>query len=198
MRCAWLAAAWLLASGAAFAQDPAAPARGPAIGASLSLASLWDDETHLGRGLAVAVDASHPLGPHLRVAVETGWFHHARDAGYLAAGGDVLHLAARAALQMGPRTWRTRPFVGAGIGVARSTGSLTTRDPLALPVELRRSWSLTRPVVELQAGLRTSASRWGVRPELRVGFVGGSAEASVLEPPLLRLQGGVAIEWLPR
>lgn len=196
-RVAWTAGAWLLAASPAFAQPASLPGNAPSIGVAASLASLWDDETHLGRGAALAAEVNRPLGPHLRIGVEGGWFHHSRDSGYLIASGDVLQAAARVALLMGPREWRTRPFIGAGAGLSRSTGSLTTRDPLALPVELRREWTLTRPSVELHAGLRIAGhGRWAVRPELRAGVVGGSSDVSTIEPPLLRLQGGVAIEWM--
>lgn len=173
----------------------AGDASGQTLGASVALASLWDDETHLGRGPALGAEFTTPLGGHLRAGVEGGWFRHDRDAGYLAAEGHVLHLMGRASLLIGPRHWRTRPFVGAAAGVSRSTGTLTTTDPFAAPPNTSRRWTLTRPSWDVLVGVRARTSeRWVVRPELRAGFVTGS-DRGVLEPPLLRLQGGVAVEW---
>ena len=188
---------------AVFACGPAARAQsggaGTTAGASAALASLWDDETHLGRGAAFAVETSRSLGPHLRVGAEAGWFGHDRDSGYLAASGDVLHLMGRASWLVGPRAWRTRPFIGGGLGVARSSGTFTTRNPFATPDGTSQSWGLTRLAWELQLGVRgAAAERWILRPEVRVGAIGGTGRTGVLETPLLRLQGGVAVEWAPR
>lgn len=195
------AAALLVPATAATAQAQPAPGawHDTTIGVSAAAAGVWDDETHLGRGLALAVDASRPLGGHLRAGVEAGWFGHDRDSGYLAADGKVLHLMGRASLLVGPREWRTRPFVGGGLGVARSTGRFTARDPLALPVERRTSWTLTRLAWEVHLGIRGAAgARWAIRPEVRAGVIGGTERTTALETPLLRLQGGVAVEWAPR
>jgi hypothetical protein len=169
------------------------------VGGSISAASLWDDETHLGRGLAVATEASMPLGHWVRVGVEAGWFGHDRDSGYLAADGHVLQLMGRGSLLAGPRHWRARPFLGAGLGLARSSGTLTTRDPFGTPAESNRPWGLTRLAWELHTGVRVAAGdRWVLRPELRAGAIGGASNTRVLETPLLRLQAGVAVEWAPR
>lgn len=197
-RCWWVLGTCLLATSPAVAQTlGATTAR--TIGASVSAASLWDDETHLGRGPAVALDAWTALGPHARVGVEAGWLGHRRDSGYLAADGHALHLTGRGLWQLGPRRWRTRPFVGGGIGLTQSTGTLTTRDPLALPFERDESWRLTRLAWELHLGVRTAlGDHWAIRPELRAGAIGGTRRALAIEPPLLRLQGGVAVEWAPR
>lgn len=191
-----LAVAVLAYGRAARAQSGGA---GTTAGASAALASLWDDETHLGRGAAFAVETSRSLGPHLRVGAEAGWFDHDRDSGYLAADGRVLHVMGRASWLIGPRTWRTRPFIGGGLGLARSTGTLTTRDPFATPDEARQAWGLTRLAWHLHLGVRGAAgARWTLRPELRLGAIGGAGRTSALETPLLHLQGGVAVEWAPR
>jgi hypothetical protein len=184
------------------AAQVSAAARGTTVGGSVAFASLWDDETHLGRGLALAGEVSVPAGRHARVGVEGGWFGHDRDAGYLRAAGSVASLMARASLLVGPRRWRARPLVGVSAGFARSTGTLTTASPGsgaigALPTEpaVRRRWTLTRPAWDVHVGVRVAASeRLFVRPFLSAGFIGGSGGKGVLEPPLLRLQGGVAVE----
>lgn len=196
-----VAAALLLTPAARTACAQAVPGAAPAatVGLSASVAGLWDDETHLGRGPAVAVEISRPLGGYLRVGIESGWFGHTRDAGYLAAEGDVLHVMGRASLLAGPRRWRTRPFLGTGLGIARSSGTLTPRDPFFAPHERAQSWNLTRMAWELHAGVRAAiGDRWVVRPEVRAGVIGRGSAADGLETPLVRLQGGVAVEWAPR
>ncbi len=176
--------------------------RGTTVGGSAALASLWDDETHLGRGPALAGEVSVPAGRHARVGVEGGWFGHDRDAGYLRADGSVASLVARASLLVGPRRWRARPLVGASAGFARSTGTLTTASPGsgaigAIPTEpdVRQRWTLTRPAWDVHVGVRVAASeRLFVRPFLSAGVIGGSGDKGALETPLLRLQGDVAVE----
>jgi len=201
-----VAAAWFVAAApSAWAQSSAA-GRGVTVGGSVAFASLWDDETHLGRGVALAGEVAVPVGDHARVGVEGGWFGHDRDSGYLRADGSVASLMARASLLVGPHTWQARPFIGASAGVARSTGTLITASPGfgpggAIPTEpdLRQPWTLTRAAWDVHLGVRVAASeRLFVRPELRAGSIGGSGDKGVLEPPLLRLQGGVTLEWLVR
>lgn len=193
-----VAASTLLLATVASAQ-PTGDASGRTFGASVAVASLWDDETHLGRGPAVAGELNVPVGRHVRAGVEAGWFGHDRDAGYLAADGHVLHLMGRASLLVGPARWPTRPFIGGGLGVARSSGTLTSRDPFGVPTERRQSWKLTRVAWDLHLGVRAAAGdRWAIRPEVRAGVIGGAGDASGLETPLLRLQGGVAVEWAGR
>ena len=64
---------------------------------------------------------------------------------------------------------------------------------------MRRPWTLTRPAWDVHVGVRVAASdRLIVRPELRAGFIGGSGDTTALEPPLVRLQAGVAFEWTIR
>ncbi len=185
------------------AQSSAAPS-GLSVGVTVALASLWDDETHLGRGPAASAEVAMPVGKYLRVAVEGGWFGHNRDAGYLRAEGDVATLMGRGTVPLGPATWRLRPTIGVGVGVARSTGTLTISSAGnsfgAMPTEpdQRRSWALTRPVWDASVGLRVAAGpRIALRPELRAGMTTG-ADPPVVALPLLRLQAGVAVEWKVR
>lgn len=193
----------LFAAGAAHAQPAAtADANGMTVGGSVALASIWDDETHLGNGVALTAEGSTPLGPHLRLGAEGGWFWHSRNRGYLAASGNVMHLMGRADLYLAPRTWTVRPFVGAAVGIARTTGALTlsTSGPLgALVATTRVPWTHTQTTWNLHVGTRVaSSSRLAVRPEVSVGAIGTSDTAGALELPLLRLQGGVAVEWALR
>lgn len=194
-----LALCLLVAATPAGAQPASAGTDGRTVGLSLAFASLWDDETHLGRGPAVTAELTVPVGGHLRAGVEAGWFGHDRDSGYLAARGHVLHVMGRASLLVGPRHWRTRPFIGGAVGVARSSGTLTLRDPFSTPSEARRPWGLTRGAWDVHLGVRAATGRrWVVRPELHAGAIGGARRTDALEPPLLRLQGGIAVEWAGR
>lgn len=190
----------LCGAGAAQAQTAAASrVNGTTVGGSLALASIWDDETRLGEGVGLAAEASTPLGRHMRVGVESGWLRHSRSAGYLAATGHVLHLTGRGDLFLAPRTWRARPFIGAALGLARSTGALTlftsgARGALVATTRVR--WTHTQTAWNLHTGARVAASsHLVIRPEVSVGAIGTSDTAGALELPLLRLQGGVAVEW---
>ncbi len=201
-----VAATWLVAAASSASAQTSGAAGGVTVGGSIAIASLFDDETHLGTGVGIAGEATMPLGDYVRLGVDGGWFGHERDAGYLRADGSVTSLMARASLFVGPRAWLARPFIGAGAGLARSTGTLITASPGAggvgaLPTEpdVRRSWTLTRPAWDMHLGVRVAAGdRLIVRPELRAGFIGGSGDTTALEPPLVRLQAGVAFEWTIR
>lgn len=193
-----VAASTLVLATVASAQ-PTGDASGRTFGASVAVASLWDDETHLGRGPAVTAECTVPVGGHLRAGVEAGWFGHDRDSGYLAADGHVVHVMGRATVLVGPRHWRTRPFIGGAVGLARSSGTLTFSDPFSTPSEVRSRWRLTRGAWDVHLGVRAAAGRrWVLRPELRAGAIGGTGNTDALQTPLLRLQGGVAVEWAGR
>ena len=58
--------------------------------------SLWDDETMLGRGVAVRGGFGYLFAERLLVSGDIDWMSHTRDSGYLAAAGDVLGVFARA------------------------------------------------------------------------------------------------------
>lgn len=199
-----LAVTCAVVSAAPAAAQTATNTQGISIGGSVALASMWDDETHLGRGPAIAGEVSAPLGEYLRVAIEGGWFGHDRDAGYLRAEGDMATLMGRGTVLLGPSTWRLRPIVGMGVGVARSTGTLTTSSPgngfgnIPTEPDQVRDWTLTRPVWDASLGVRVAAGpRLFLRPELRAGMTSGGS-SNAIEPPLLRLQAGIALEWVVR
>ena len=192
---------------AAHAQPAGSGVNGATIGGALAWAALWDDETHLGRGPTAAGEMATSVGNHVRIAAEAAWFGHDRDAGNLAADGTVLSLMGRASVLLGPPAWRARPLLGAGVGIAHSTGTLTFHASGPGPggraepgPEVRRSWTLNHLAWELHAGVRLKATdRVAVRPEVRAGIMGGTRrDGGALEPPLLRLQGGVAFEWAVR
>lgn len=188
----------LVVGAPAGAQPAHADAAGRTVGASLALASVWDDETHLGRGPAVAAEVTAPLGPHVRVGADVGWFPHRRDSGYLASRGHLLHAMGRASLFAGPARWQTRPFLGAALGLARSTGTLTFRDPFSPTGAEHDPWALTGLAWDVSLGVRHTAGPWAVRPEVRLGAIGRAGATDGLETPLLRLQGGMTVEWAGR
>jgi hypothetical protein len=132
------------------------------------VASLWDDETFLGRGLVVAGGVAQPLGRHAAVEGELAWGRHLRDSGYLAVEGTPLVGTARLAWLFQRPESRARIFASAGAALVHSTGTLTMRSvvlgpggrPIDGPAE-RRDWSLTRPAFELGTGvsIRTGSTR---------------------------------------
>src|SRR5829696_8910423 len=75
------------------AAAPASDAQTLFGGAGYAL--LWDDETFLGRGIAVSGGASYAVAEHVEIEGELSWARHVRDAGYLAAEGSPVAAAAR-------------------------------------------------------------------------------------------------------
>jgi opacity protein-like surface antigen len=173
-----------------------------------SVATLWDDETFLGRGPMVSGGIAQPIGGHLRVEGELAWATHHRDAGYLVANGTPLIGTARLSYAFQRPASRLRAFASAGLAVVHSTGTLTTRTILAgpggFPVEgpsVRRDWSLTKPAFEVGAGVTiASGDRLSWRPEFRwTSTVGTASSQTGVEPPVWTIRAGLAVEWrMPR
>ena len=174
----------------------AEPVDGLRIVAGAGLATLWDDETFLGRGILLSGGVATPLGNHAAVEGELAWASHHRDSGYLAADGTPIVGMARLAWRFRSAASRVRPFASAGLGVVHSTGFLTTRTILVgangFPIEgpsIRTDWSLTQPVLELGAGVSiASGEQLWFRPAARWTSTTESSSRGTLEPPL----------WLPR
>ena len=197
---AWLLMALTLALPGAVADAGAQvprsdPVDGVQVFGGVGLASLWDDETFLGRGLLLSGGVAVPLGSHAIVEGELAWASHHRDSGYLAADGTPIIGMARLSWLFRPAAARVRPFAGAGLGVVHSTGFLTTRTtllgPNGFPIDgpsIRTDWSLTQPAVEFGAGVTVaSGERLWFRPAFRWTST-TSQSRGALEPPL----------WLPR
>jgi opacity protein-like surface antigen len=173
----------------------------------VGVASLWDDETLLGRGPLVSGGVAWPLGRHAVVEGELAWARHVRDSGYLAVEGTPLVGTARFAwLFQGPES-RARVFASAGVGVVHSTGTLTMRSvipgPDGRPVDgpsERRDWSLTQPSFELGTGVSIrTGQRVSIRPEVRWTTTAADPSArSTLEPPIWIIRAGVTLEWRMR
>lgn len=163
--------------------------------AGAGLASLWDDETFLGRGVLLSGGVAKPIGSHAVVEGELAWASHHRDSGYLAADGTPIIGMARMSWLFRSNASRVRPFASAGLGVVHSTGFLTTRTVLlganGFPIEgpsSRTDWSLTQPAVEFGAGVTVaSGERLSFRPAFRWTSTTLQSRGP-LEPPL----------WLPR
>ncbi len=102
-------------------------ARAQTIFGGAGVASVWDDETFLGRGLMVSGGVAQPLGRHAAVEGEVAFARHRRDSGYLAAEGTPIVGTARLAWLFQPPESRARVFASAGASVVHSTGTLTMR-----------------------------------------------------------------------
>ena len=170
----------------------------------VSVASLWDDETFLGRGPMVSGGIAQPIGGHARVEGELAWATHHRDAGYLAADGTPFIGTARLSFVFPPPGARFRPFASAGLAIVRSTGHFTTRTILAgpggFPVEgpsVRTDWSLTKPAFEVGAGVTiASGDRLSWRPEFRwTSTVGTASSRTGVEAPIWTVRAGLTVEW---
>jgi hypothetical protein len=175
------------------------------ITAGVGVASHWDDETFLGRGVTLSFGVAQPSGAHVLLEGEGTWMTHHRDSGYLVAEGNPFSVMGRVAYLSGSPSTRARIVMSGGLGVIHSTGHFTMRSfvsgPGGVPVEAppaRSDWSLTRPLMDLGIGLEFGgASRWLVRSELRwTSSLGSDRPAGlVLEPPLWILRGGVVVGW---
>jgi hypothetical protein len=172
------------------------------LSAGAGWGSLWDDETLLGRGLPVAAGIGWLLGERVRVAADVDWLAHSRDAGYLAADGDLIRVLGRATYLFGAPGSRVRPLAGAGLGVMRSTGKLVMRSVLpgqnGFPTpgpSVESPWESTAGVFELHGGVRIAVNRRAaIRPEFRWGSSIGSSAGTGIEPPFLHMQAIVNVD----
>jgi opacity protein-like surface antigen len=183
---------------------PAASMAQTTVFGGVSAASLWDDETFLGRGPMVSGGIAQSIGGHARVEGELAWATHHRGAGYLAADGTPFMGTARLAFAFPPPGARLRPFASAGLAIVHSTGHFTTRTilpgPGGFPVEgpsVRRDWSLTKPAFEVGAGVTiASGDRLSLRPEFRwTSTVGDDLSQSGVAAPIWAVRTGLTIEW---
>lgn len=173
------------------------------------MATLWDDETFLGRGPSIGVGVSVPVGGRLSVEAEGNWSSLHRDSGYLAADSRLLSATGRVSLGFRDRSKRVRPFVSAGATLFRSTGHFT-RTIIAAGPDLRpmnagterQDWKPTSVGGwEFGAGAEVRATRrLTIRPEARWAFTGSdpSFRPGSLEPPLFGIRGGVTFLWSAR
>ena len=190
----------LLASDTVSAQGTVASSFELSAGAGWG--SLWDDETMLGRGVPVAGGIGWLIGERVRVAADVDWLAHSRNAGYLAADGDLIRVLGRATYLFGAPGSRVRPLAGAGLGVMRSTGKLAMPSIVmgqngfpALGPRVETPWESTAGVFELHGGVRIAVHRRAaIRPEFRWGGSIGSTSGTGIEPPFLHMQAIVNVD----
>ena len=127
--------------------------------------------------------------PELRLSADVDWTAHRRRAGYLSTDGDAVAVLAHGAWLFGAADERVRPSAGGGLGVLRSTGRLDLAGDST-------DWSITKPVWELNGGLRIALNRrLALRSEYRFrNTVGGRSGRTGLEPPLLGMQAMVSVD----
>ncbi len=186
----------------AAAQGVAGAASGLELSAGAGWGSVWDDETMLGRGVPLTGSAGWLIGERLLLSGELDWFKHTRDAGYLAADGNVVSAFGRASYLFGAPTSRVRAVAGAGLGIMHSTGTLTTSfgafGPDGRPIpspDVRRQWTLTGPAYDLHGGVRIALRpRLVLRPEVQWRVTFGDVTSSAIEPPLVKIRTMVHLD----
>lgn len=173
------------------------------------MATLWDDETFLGRGPAIGAGVSAPITRGLSVEGEANWSALHRDSGYLAADSRLLSATGRLSFAFRDRSKRVRPFVSAGATWLRSTGHFTrtiiVAGPDFRPMNAgteRQDWKPTSLVgweVGTGAEIRAS-SRLTIRPEVRWTFTASDPtfRPGELEPPLMGPRVGITLLWSAR
>jgi hypothetical protein len=161
-------------------------------GVSLGFSKVWDDEGGIGTGMDVGASAGWLAGEHLDLSVALSTLAHDRPTSFLSWDGRLWMLSARAAY--GPRARRARvwPFVAGGLGLMRSTGTITERalegpfSPMPPEIVDVRSWSFTGPLWEVGGGAEIRFGRAFVRPEAwwTVGMLDRGERFGVPEPPI--------------
>ncbi len=192
----WMSFAMILAvmTGTASAQS-SRTSRPLSVSVGSGWGGLWDDETNLGRGAPLAAGVALPVSDHLQLSGDVDWTHHVRNAGYLAAKSDLIASMVRGTFVFGQPRASVRPFAGAGLGVMRSSGTLTF-EPLPSQAVPSQPWTLTRAAYDLHGGVRVAlGDRIALRPEYRWRATFGSRRAgSGIEPPLINLQALVHVD----
>lgn len=184
------------------ANAQSSPSAGWSASAGAGWGALWDDETHLGRGVPIAGGVALTMAGRLVVGGDIDWTAHVRDSGYLRTEGRLTGLFARATYVFGTPGATIRPLIGAGMGAVHSSGTLIMRStvfgPSGQPTqgpEERTSWTQTHPAAELHGGLQFPLSdRLSLRSEARWRTTLGRSASTVLEPPLLGIQGMVHLD----
>jgi hypothetical protein len=174
----------------------------PQISVATGWSRLWDDETMLGGGVPLGGGIGWLVADRLLLSADGEWFRHTRDAGYLIAKGDAWTGLGRATWLFGRPTSRVRATAGGGLGVMRSTGTLTIRSffpgPLGMPVpgpDTSAPWRVTGAMFEVNGGVRMRvAERVALRPEMRWRWSAGGSRHSGIEPPFLTIGAVVRAE----
>lgn len=181
-----------LGCSSAAAQPGASDERRLQAAFSLGLSKVWDDEGGIGSGADAGGSVGWQATDHLLLSAAVSTLAHERPTPFLSWEGRVSTFAARAAYGPRARTARFWPFVAGGIGLMRSTGTITERrdDPFdGQPPEVVdvRSWRYTGPLWEVGGGAELRFGRAFVRPEAwwTWGMLDRGEAIGVPEPPIV-------------
>jgi len=188
-------AALVLAGVSAPAAAQPAPDRLFVFG-SLGIGEVVDDEGSIGTGIDLGGGAGAWLGRSLALDLAIERMGHERQTAFLGWEGHALRVMGRARYHFRAPASRTRPFVGGGLGVMRSSGTVTERhvDTFAPGPGPRRDWDSTGLAWEGGGGVEVTVGSAFVRPEAywTTGQLDRGSRVGVPEPPYVILRVGVA------
>lgn len=161
--------------------------------AAVGVSKAWDDEGGMGTGIDAGGSIGWQVTDHILLSAAIGRLAHERPTSFLSWDGRIWTLSARAAYGWRGRAARFWPFVAGGLGLMRSTGTITERraedpfdrrSPEVLDV---RSWSYTGPLWEVGGGAELRFGRTFVRPEAWCtwGMLDRGEASGVPEPPIV-------------
>jgi len=193
-----LASLLLVVLAAPAAGQGSSEGRGSVFG-SLGFGELVDDEGSIGSGVDVGAGVGVRLGRSLALDLAIEQLSHDRPTDFLSWDGRALRVMGRARYSFRQPSASARPFVGGGLGVMRSSGTITERyrnpfDPRDGEVVDRREWDFTGLAWEGGGGVEIAIGSAFVRPEAywTVGELDRGARFGVPEPPYIILRFGVA------
>ena len=169
--------------------------RGYALGA-IGFGLLADDEGSLGAGPAFGVGGGWQATDRFAIEVAGGTSRHDRS-GSLSWFGDPFTLTARGVFRFGDRGSRVRPFVAAGVGYFRYTGTFVEEvfsTPGAPPARVSTDWRVSSAVVEGGGGVEIPIGRvLFVRPEAWLAIASPTRVRPAPEPPYAMPRVAVSI-----
>lgn len=177
------------------ARAQASPGAVTMLSAGGGWSSVWDDETHLGRAVAVSLGGGTLRGGHLLLTGTFDTAAHTRDSGYLRTD-DTTHAGfARATYLFRKDDARVRPVAGVSVGLIHASGTHITQTfvlnngVIVRGPDEQRTWHVTRPAYDLHTGARVRLSdRFALRPEARWRSTWGGSTGGEIELPLLSIQ----------
>jgi hypothetical protein len=174
-----------------------------AAGVVAGASRVWDDEGTLGPGPVVAATLGRRVTGRVTLEGLVLGASQDRSTPFLSWEADGLAVLGRGVFHLRGETARARPYLAAGAGLMRSTGTVTERDSHVLPGTIgpivdRRAWDWTAFAWEGAVGVDVAVgSRAFVRGEaaLTSGEFDRGRQLGVPEPPLwttrLAIGGGV-------
>ncbi|MFN7982665.1 MAG: hypothetical protein U0Q11_12465 [Vicinamibacterales bacterium] len=177
------------------ARAQASPAAVTVLSAGGGWSSVWDDETHLGRAVAVSLGAGTLRAGHLLLSGTVDTAAHTRDSGYLRTDDTTRAVFARATYFFTRDDARVRPLAGVSVGLLHASGTHITQTfvlnngMIVRGPDEQRTWHVTRPAYDLHTGARVRLSdRFALRPEARWRSTWGGSTGGEIELPLLSIQ----------